>query len=107
MSGYSTVTRKPARKGRVNVTGCAVSSGKPAWQKPTGSALGGARVPRPASEPSGVARVKQQAARVAASGSTALTMSLHFFGIPALYPGAAQAELNRFCQAHRVVAGLE
>jgi len=34
-------------------------------------------------------------------------MSLHFFGIPALYLGAAQTELNRFCQAQRVVAGLD
>ena len=34
-------------------------------------------------------------------------MPLHFFGIPALYLGAAQAELNRFCHAQRVVAGLD
>ena len=34
-------------------------------------------------------------------------MSLHFFGTPEFYLGAAQAELNRFCQAQRVVAGLD
>jgi hypothetical protein len=34
-------------------------------------------------------------------------MFLHFFGIPEFYLGAAQAELNRFCQAQRVVAGLD
>ena len=30
-------------------------------------------------------------------------MSLHFFAIPALDPAAAQAELNAFCQRHRVL----
>lgn len=30
-------------------------------------------------------------------------MSYHFFTIPALEPAAAQAELNDFCAAHRVV----
>ncbi|MBA2594890.1 MAG: hypothetical protein H0U97_22660 [Gammaproteobacteria bacterium] len=34
-------------------------------------------------------------------------MSLHFFAIPALDPGPAQDELNRFCQVERVVAGLD
>ncbi len=31
-------------------------------------------------------------------------MSLHFFSIPAQQPGAAQAEFNAFCDAHRVAA---
>ena len=30
-------------------------------------------------------------------------MPLHFFAIPALDPAAAQAELNAFCQRHRVL----
>jgi hypothetical protein len=34
-------------------------------------------------------------------------MSLHSFAIPALDPGPGQEELNRFCQAQRVVAGLD
>lgn len=31
-------------------------------------------------------------------------MSMHFFAIPALNPATAQDELNRFCNAHRVVS---
>ena len=59
MSGGSTVTRNPARKGRVSVTGRGLE-----WEARLVEADGvlrpEARVPRPASEPGGAARVKHK-----------------------------------------------